>query len=115
MLVLNKEELNLVRQWFDATQDCAPKYIEPSDQALMDKIKTALAEPDEGRRPIDLTDAELLTAVAKRYASDPLAIEAPMRLKHRALCYPGLNIFTDEQQRKFFAQDALHNETMKTP
>ena len=33
-----KEELNLIRQWFNATEDCAGDYLEKADYDLMEKI-----------------------------------------------------------------------------
>jgi hypothetical protein len=39
------EELDLLRQWYDAVQDSAPEYLEQRDHMLAIKILTALG-PD---------------------------------------------------------------------
>ena len=31
---LSREELHLVRQWFEATEDCAPRSLETADYRL---------------------------------------------------------------------------------
>lgn len=40
--VLTKDELNLIRQWFNATEDAAPSYLGKSDYDLMEKIMADL-------------------------------------------------------------------------
>lgn len=37
-----REELDLIREWFNATEDTAPKYLESRDYDLADKICDAL-------------------------------------------------------------------------
>lgn len=43
------EELNLMRQWFNAIEDLAPEYLEQADRDLMQKI--AKVWYDQGARP----------------------------------------------------------------
>lgn len=38
------QELNLIRQWFNAVEDLAPKYLEQPDRDLARKIKERMAE-----------------------------------------------------------------------
>ena len=35
----SKDELNLMREWIDALQDVYPKFIEPDDLLLKNKIE----------------------------------------------------------------------------
>lgn len=37
-----KDEINLLRQWYNAVQDLSPEYLEPKDHELAAKILTAL-------------------------------------------------------------------------
>ena len=39
---LSKDELNLIRQWFNAVEDCAPDYLDKADYDLMEKIMSEL-------------------------------------------------------------------------
>jgi predicted alternative tryptophan synthase beta-subunit len=40
---LTKDEINLLRQWYNAVQDLAPEYLEPKDHELASKILVALS------------------------------------------------------------------------
>jgi hypothetical protein len=40
---LTPQELDLLRQWYNAVQDLAPEYLEPRDHALATKIMVALS------------------------------------------------------------------------
>ena len=42
MMELNRYELNLIRQWFNAVQDLSPEYLEQKDDKLAEKIHLAL-------------------------------------------------------------------------
>lgn len=35
---LTDQELNLIRQWFNAVEDLAPEYLEPADRELGKRI-----------------------------------------------------------------------------
>jgi hypothetical protein len=39
----SKDELNLMREWIDALQDVYPKFIEPDDLLLKNKIEKLIA------------------------------------------------------------------------
>lgn len=39
---LSKDELHLIRQWFDAVQDLNPKYLERPDYLLARRVYEAL-------------------------------------------------------------------------
>ncbi len=39
---LNRDELDLLRQWYNAVQDMAPEYLEARDHELAGKILAAL-------------------------------------------------------------------------
>lgn len=39
---LTEEELNLIRQWFNAVEDLNPKYLEKADKDLIEKIRVFL-------------------------------------------------------------------------
>lgn len=49
-LILNKEELDLIRQWYNAVKDLNPKYLEKKDKDLMDKIMIELTGKARERR-----------------------------------------------------------------
>ena len=42
---LTPEELDLIRQWFNAVDDLAPSYLEPADRELARKIHAAINVP----------------------------------------------------------------------
>lgn len=42
MIGFTKEELDLVRQWFDAVQDLNPAYLEKADYVLAKRVYEAL-------------------------------------------------------------------------
>lgn len=39
---ISKEDLNLIRQWFNSVQDVIPTYLEPDDYRLAHKVYLAL-------------------------------------------------------------------------
>jgi len=40
------EELNLIRQWYNALQDLNPKYLAPADHELASKVLNLLEEKE---------------------------------------------------------------------
>jgi predicted kinase len=48
------EEMDLIRQWFNATEDAAPKYLEQRDYDLADKVCDVLGIK-RPRRPAALS------------------------------------------------------------
>lgn len=42
MTDLSRDELHLIRQWFDAVQDCNPGYLERPDYLLARRVYEAL-------------------------------------------------------------------------
>lgn len=44
-LELSREDVNLVRQWFNAVEDAAPKYLEKADRDLMKRLLSTSAQP----------------------------------------------------------------------
>ncbi|WHL27778.1 hypothetical protein [Pseudomonas juntendi] len=47
---LSKEELELVRQWFNAVEDLSPKFLELKDYSLAEKILVELG----AKKPISM-------------------------------------------------------------
>lgn len=47
---LGSEELNLVRQWFNAYEDLAPDALEKADYDLMEKIAMVAGFPFKRRK-----------------------------------------------------------------
>jgi hypothetical protein len=48
-----RDELDLMRQWFNATQDLNPGYLEASDYDLADRICDLLGHKRPSRPPLD--------------------------------------------------------------
>lgn len=42
MMLVSKEELELLRQWYDAVSDTAPQYLDKKDHDLMAKVLSGL-------------------------------------------------------------------------
>lgn len=49
---LSADELNLVRQWFDAVKDLNPGYLTSEDDALMSKILAYLRHASSHREAL---------------------------------------------------------------
>jgi hypothetical protein len=47
---IEKDELNRIRQWFDAVDDLNPAYLEAADRDLMSKIMAALGMTEQWQR-----------------------------------------------------------------
>lgn len=43
-MTFTNEELDLLRQWYNAVDDCAPSYLGQEDKDLMAKIRRALEQ-----------------------------------------------------------------------
>jgi len=49
---LSAEDVNRIRQWFNATDDCAPKYLEKADRDLMARLLSQRPAAEADKRDI---------------------------------------------------------------
>lgn len=59
-MMLTTNELDIIRQWYNAVQDLNPDYLETRDNILIDKINTTLVY---GKRILELENGKIIETI----------------------------------------------------
>ena len=76
-MILTTDELDIVRQWYNAVQDLNPKYLEVKDNVLIDKINTTVIK---NRRILRLENVLEALLKQSQQTSESLGHNKPYRI-----------------------------------